>query len=200
MLKTKRFYIMFGIFALTASIGLMMIGNITNITYEQGGPEMAIAWAAFLISFVAVVNTGGRIAGGALSDKIGRVNTLLIATVLQMINMALFVTYTNVITLAIGFALVGICFGVFLTMFPALTADQFGLKNYGANYGIMYLAYGAAGVVAPVIADRVELSMTYLICAGLMIVAVGLIFWLRSELKTPLSSSTKIAGQASSKQ
>jgi len=184
MLKTRVFYLMFATFALVASIGLMMIGNISNITNLQlPGAEtttvIGMAIGAFLISFVAVINTAGRIAGGNLSDRIGRENTLMIAIVLQGINMLLFALYTNVALLIIGFALVGLCFGVFLTMFPALTGDQFGLKNYGFNYGIMYMAYGVAGLLAPVIADNLfaihnDFLITYYVCAAMMVVAFGL--------------------------
>jgi len=192
MFKTKVFYLMFATFALVASIGLMMIGNVANITNQQlAGADatmvLGIGIGAFLISFVAVINTAGRIAGGSLSDRIGRINTLLIAIVLQGINMVLFAMYTNVLLLIVGFALVGLCFGVFLTMFPALTGDQFGLKNYGFNYGIMYMAYGVAGLLAPVIADNLyaihgNFELVYWVCAAMMIVAIGLTLLLKRAL------------------
>ncbi|MCL2680697.1 MAG: OFA family MFS transporter [Coriobacteriia bacterium] len=192
MFKTRVFYLMFATFALVASIGLMMIGNVANITKLQleGADSITIAGiavGAFLISFVAVVNTAGRIAGGSLSDRIGRINTLLIAIVLQMANMLLFSLYLNLPLLIVGFALVGLCFGVFLTMFPALTGDQFGLKNYGFNYGIMYMAYGVAGLLAPVIADNLfhlqgDFQITYLVCAAMMVVAIGLTLLLKRAL------------------
>ncbi|MCL2026395.1 MAG: OFA family MFS transporter [Leptospirales bacterium] len=178
MLRTKRFYLMFIIFVLSASIGLMMIGNIANIAGLQAG----VTNAAFLIGYVAIMNTLGRIVGGITSDKIGRENTLLIAIILQMINMIAFVHYQNMAMLVIGFTLVGACFGIFLAVFPALTGDQFGLKNYGINYGIMYLAYGVGGVVAPVIADYLDFKTTYLICAGLMVATIFLNFLLKRDI------------------
>jgi len=198
MLKTRVFYLMFATFALVASIGLMMLGNIAhiaNVQLEAGGVlEGAnysflglIAIGTFLISFVAVINTAGRIAGGSLSDKIGRINTLLIAIVLQMGTMLAFFWFQSVWLLVIGFALVGLCFGVFLTMFPALTGDQFGLKNYGFNYGIMYMAYAVAGLIAPNIADILfeiqgDFLITYLVCAAMMVVAIVLTLLLKKAL------------------
>ena len=206
MLKTRVFYLMFATFALVSSIGLMMIGNASNITnfiigrYELEAPLiMGMAIGAFLVSFIAVINTAGRIAGGSLADRIGRINTLLIATALQMANMLLFAyVYKSIVFIIIGFALVGLCFGVFLTMFPAITGDQYGLKNYGFNYGIMYMAYGAGALLAPAVApllsgnrylpdgtlnDAYSYTNVYLACAALMIVALGLIMWLNAELK-----------------
>ena len=169
MLKTSRFYLIFILFAFSASMGLMILGNVAKIATVQAG----VANAAFLISLVAVMNAIGRILGGFLSDKIGRENTLFIAIVLQMANMVGFIYYQNPVILTFGFILAGLCFGTFLATFPALTADQYGLKNYGVNYGIVYLAYGFAGVVAPVIADffydlNNNFNMAYIICAVIM--------------------------------
>jgi MFS family permease len=193
MVKTPVFYLMFATFALVASIGLMMIGNIRNITELQlpgyeGVSVIGVGIVVFLISFVAVINTLGRIAGGSLSDKIGRTNTLLIAIGLQMVTMLGFYFFTSTPLLILGFALIGACFGVFLTMFPALTGDQFGLKNYGFNYGIMYMAYAVAALIAPVLADNLyaatgDFLLTYLICAGMMLVAAVLVFFLKKALK-----------------
>jgi len=192
MLKTSVFYLMFVTFALTASVGLMMVGNISNITNLQlsGAENTSVAGigiAVFLISFVAVINTVSRIIGGSLSDRIGRINTLLIAIVLQMINMLLFSLYTTTLLLIVGFSIVGLCLGIFLTMFSALTNDQFGLKGYGLNYGIVYMACGVAGLLAPVIADRLyaihnDFAITYLVSAAMMVVAIGLTLLLRKAL------------------
>jgi len=73
-------------------------------------------------------------------------------------------------------------------VFPALTADQYGLKNYGVNYGIVYLAYGCAGVVAPVIADYFydstgSFNTAYIICALIMAIMIGLNFMIKKELE-----------------
>jgi len=180
MLKTKQFYLIFVLFLFSASMGLMIIGNMARIANLQAG----ITNAAFLISLVAVVNALGRILGGYLSDKIGRINTLFIAVVLQMLNMLGFVFYQNAAILTIGFIFTGLCFGTFLAVFPALTADQYGLKNYGVNYGIVYLAYGLAGTAAPVIADFFfirdgNFNTTYIICAIIMAFMIGVTYMLK---------------------
>jgi len=185
MLKTKRFYIMFVLFLFSASMGLMIIGNLSKIADIQAG----VANAAFLISLVAVMNAVGRIIGGLLSDKIGRTNTLFVAIVLQMLNMVGFIYYQNIIVLTFGFILVGLCFGTFLAVFPALTGDQFGLKNYGVNYGIVYLAYGLAGVAAPLIADFIYASYgnfntAYIICAIIMVFMIGINFLLKRDIQS----------------
>ena len=183
MLKTKRFYLIFVLFLFSSSVGLMIIGNLTRIANLQAG----VINAAFLISLVAVMNALGRILGGFLSDKIGRVNTLFITIVLQMLNMIGFIFYQNATVLSLGFILTGLCFGTFLAVFPALTADQYGLKNYGVNYGIVYLAYGLAGTAAPVIADYFYVrnggfETAYIICAIMMVLMIIINYLLKREV------------------
>ncbi|MCL2661949.1 MAG: OFA family MFS transporter [Oscillospiraceae bacterium] len=187
MLKTKRFYYMFVLFIFSASMGLMILGNQAKIAHLQAG----ISNAVFLMSIAAIMNAAGRILGGSLSDKIGRNNTLFIAIILQMLNMIGFIFYNNPVTITLGFILVGLCFGTFLAVFPALTADQYGLKNYGVNYGIVYLAYGFAGIVAPVIADYFfdlagSFTTTYIICAVMMAFMIGLNLLLKREISKQL--------------
>lgn len=191
MLKTKEFYILFIMFALSSSVGLMIIGNISKIAKIQD-PANAVAYAALLVSLLAVFNTGGRVIGGILSDKIGRVNTLLVVFAIQGINMVLFSLFNSFALLVLGALLVGFAYGTLLSVFPSMTADLYGLKNYGTNYGIMYLAWGLSGVIAPVMADYVydlkeSFSLAYLICAGILVLCLVLGF----TLKNIQSSSTR---------
>jgi len=177
MVATPRFYMMFIMFLITSSVGLMVIGNVTRIATLQMGIT-DVATLAFLVSFMAITNMSGRIIGGFISDRIGRINTLFLIFVLQMLNMLGFMFYASLPTLIIGIIGIGFCFGALLSLFPALTAEQYGLKNYGANYGVVYLAWGLSGVVAPVLADYIydttgTFFMAYLICAVMMLVMLG---------------------------
>jgi OFA family oxalate/formate antiporter-like MFS transporter len=46
-------------------------------------------------------------------------------------------------------ALIGMCFGSNFALFPSATADFFGTKNVGANYGVVFTAYGVGGLLGP---------------------------------------------------
>ncbi|WP_299015494.1 OFA family MFS transporter [uncultured Photobacterium sp.] len=175
MLKTPQFYSLWLMFALASSAGLMVIGNITSIAAEQAG----ITQAAYLVVILSIFNSGGRIAAGMLSDKIGGVKTLMLAFIMQGINMALFASFKTDFTLMIGAALAGIGYGTLLAVFPSITADYYGLKNYGANYGVLYTAWGISGFIGPVVAAVAvdttgTYTLAYTICAVMMAVAVFL--------------------------
>ena len=186
MMKTSRFYMMFVMFMIASSVGLMIIGSLATIAKEQMGIEDT-ALLATLVSFLAITNMAGRICGGFLSDKIGRINVLFLVFVLQILNMLGFMVYSNLPTLLVGIVGAGFCFGALLSVFPALTAEQYGLKNYGANYGIVYLAWGLSGVGAPVLAAYIRdttgtFTAAYLICAAMMVAMLLLNFVFRANV------------------
>ncbi|MGR6859837.1 L-lactate MFS transporter [Aliivibrio salmonicida] len=153
MLKTPQFYSLWIMYAFAASAGLMIIGNITTIASMQANLPNAV----YLASILAVFNSGGRVAAGMLSDKIGGVKTLLIAFVLQAANMALFGTFDSEIMLIVGTAIAAIGYGTLLAVFPSLTAEFYGLKNYGTNYGVLYTSWGIGGAIGAAV---VGYSMT----------------------------------------
>ncbi|MTI13336.1 L-lactate MFS transporter [Sansalvadorimonas verongulae] len=177
MMKTRQFYLMWIAFAFASSAGLMLIGNITSIALHQGG----IQEAAYLVSLLAFFNTFGRIGMGMLSDKIGRVNTLLVAIALQIGNMMLFPTLTGEMGFAIGAAIAGVGYGALLSVFPSMTADFFGMKNYGSNFGVLYTAWGISGFMGPVMASMIvdstgSYALAYTISAVMLAVAGGMAF------------------------
>ncbi len=126
MLKTPQFYSLWVMYAFASAAGLMIIGNITSIAATQAN----ITDAAYLVViFLAIFNSGGRVVAGILSDKIGGVKTLMIAFVMQGINMVMFATFESEFTLIIGAAVAGVGYGtLLLAVFPSIIADFYGLK------------------------------------------------------------------------
>jgi OFA family oxalate/formate antiporter-like MFS transporter len=47
------------------------------------------------------------------------------------------------------------CYGTQLSVFASTTADLYGTKNLGVNYGVLFTAWGAAGTLGPIVAGRV---------------------------------------------
>ena len=92
MLRTGQFYQLWLMFVLSASAGLLIIGNITLIAQDQA-PKWDSAF--LLVMVVAIFNTLGRFLSGFVSDRIGRTNTMVLAFVLQAVNMFLFVRYNT---------------------------------------------------------------------------------------------------------
>lgn len=160
MLKTKQFYLIFFVYALGASVGLMIIGSMAEI-YLTHVPQNALLSVATVVAIVSAFNAIGKLCSGAMSDKIGRVNTLIITVVLQTISMILFpYTSTTFQVILLG-STVGYSYGAYLSVIPAYIADNYGLKNLGTNYGVVYLAWGVAGILAPIVGSKIGLLNSY---------------------------------------
>ncbi len=168
MLATPQFYMLFLIFTASAMAGLMVIGCIKLFgidALQASGAATdaaaASATAGTAMALYAILNGIGRIVWGTLSDKIGRKPAVFSMCLLQGIMMlAFFQVGASKIGLILGASVIGFNFGGNFALFPAATADFFGNKNVGRNYGYIFLAYGAAGIIGPQIAGYIKDTAT----------------------------------------
>jgi len=153
MMGTKQFWMLWGMFMVTAAAGLMVIGFLNkfsalcfseafNYPLDAAALEGAVA-----VSVLAIFNGIGRIFAGWISDYAGREKTMFAIFGLQAVLMASFtyVAPAAPIMVYIVMALIGMCYGACFSLFPSATADYFGTKNGGVNYGIVFTAYGIGG-------------------------------------------------------
>lgn len=190
MLKTLNFYKLWIMYAFTSSAGLMIIGHIANIAKMQAQWENGY----LLVVLLAIFNTLGRIIGGFVSDRLGHLNTMRFVFLLQAVNMVLFSQYLSSGTLAAGVAIAGLCYGALFSVFPAATAESYGIKNLGVNYGLVFTAWGFGGVIGPLLAARIfdsagSYNTSYIVSAVLLIIAGAVTFLFRSsKYNKPISS------------
>jgi len=151
MLATPQFWLLWVMYAFAAGAGLMIVGKLAKIVSVQGGIEAGFAFVAIL----ALGNAGGRVIAGTLSDRLGRVTTMRIVFLFQAALMLLLsqAFKGNALGTLAGFtllsALIGANYGANLSVFPSVTKDYFGLKNFGVNYGLVFTAWGVGGFVMP---------------------------------------------------
>jgi len=190
--KLPQFWMLWAAFVLSAMSGLMVIGSYAAFAKTVDEFEIfiyVIGTADFVLigSLAALFNGLGRIVWGKMADMITYKKAMLVMFITQAILMFIYFTtnfnelYFLILTCAIYF-----CFGGNFSLFPTATADLFGSKNLGPNYGIVFTAYGVAGFIGAV---GVNLFVTafgsYLILfvvMGLMSVGSALLVFL---LKPP---------------
>jgi len=194
MLKTLSFYKLWIMYAFTSSAGLMIIGHLTVIAKNQAQWENGF----YLVIFLAIFNTLGRIVAGIVSDKFGHTMTMRVIFSIQAINMVLFSLYVSPLTLAIGAALTGASYGALFSVFPVAIADYYGTKNLGVNYGLLFTSWGVGGVIGPLLAGGIfdatgSYNISYIVSAALLIIACLLTFIVKSPFnkKLNISESTK---------
>lgn len=162
MLRTRSFYLLWLMFALSATAGLMMISNVKNLAIylDSSKTMMVVAEFQIIAGILALFNASGRIGWGKISDRIGRTATLKLmflfqAAVLFAAAGFFWVRPQNEIVQFFGLtslaSLVGFTFGGNFALFPSLTADYYGTKNMGNNYGYVFTSYGLAGVLGALI-------------------------------------------------
>ncbi len=186
--RTWQFYVLWFAFAFGSGAGLMIIGNLASIVDTQAKQASV---AALAVTALALGNGAGRVIAGALSDRFGRLIVLEISFVIQAVVILLMsqakdgsflATVVSVMALS---AMIGATYGALLAVVPAITKDYYGLKNFGANYGVVYTAWGLGGFMISLGAGMINDSTgtfkyAYYMAAALLIVAVALLVALRA--------------------
>lgn len=152
MIHTYQFWIFWTMYVFGAAAGLMVIGSAASMAKATLGEAAFVA-----VAVLAIGNAGGRILAGVVSDRIGRQWTLFFAFLIQsvMVLVPLFFAGSGTVLL-VALLLIGACYGANLTLFPSATKDQFGMKSFGLNYGLMFTAWGVGGLILPRIAGMVK--------------------------------------------
>lgn len=154
MVKTPIFYLIWLQFVCGTSAGLMIIGSIAGIVTLQSGGVIA---AGFMFAaLLSLFNAAGRICSGFISDKLGANRTLMLVCGIQIAVMLAFPHMSTLAGFAVVTALCGFNYGSCMPLFPTMTAGFWGTKNLGMNYGVLYSAWGVAGVVCPVVSGYIK--------------------------------------------
>jgi len=176
MLKTGRFWLLWITYFAGCTAGLQVIMKASPVwqSFAIGPMVPPISAADFgrigaagamAVSILAIFNSLGRIMWGKISDNMGRKATLVVMFLLCGATMLLLNLLRGYPLYLVGICVVGLCFGGFLALYPAVTADFYGTKHYGVNYGWMFSAYGAGGIFGPFLAAwlmRVTAKVPYL--------------------------------------
>jgi OFA family oxalate/formate antiporter-like MFS transporter len=187
MLGNIQFYLLWFMYACGAGAGLMIIAKLAKIAESQAGIKLGFV----LVAVLAVGNGGGRVLAGMVSDKIGRKPTLVLCFLMQAVLMVLLAIaqkgsfLANDVPLALISALIGANYGANLSLFPSITKDYYGLKNFGVNYGLVFTAWGVGGFLLSLLAGYLYKqynTFTYscYVAAGLLVLAAIVTFAVQS--------------------
>jgi len=148
VLRTPTFYFMWIAYALGTSAGLMVISQLVPFAKSVGIPSAALATMGLVVG--AIGNAAGRILSGWMSDALGRLNVLRLMIAISMIAMPiLYKVGGSVGLLYVMVFIVYWCYGTQLSVNASTTSDFWGTKNAGLNYGLLFTAWGVAGIIGP---------------------------------------------------
>ena len=175
MIRKPTFYFLWAAYMLGSAAGLMLISQLVPF-----GGQLGIASVALIgLAVGAAGNMSGRILSGWMSDTFGRVNTLRLMMFISAVSMPLLYTFgANVVAFSVGVFVVYYCFGTLLSVFAATSADFYGTKFLGMNYGLLFLAWGVSALVGPPIGARIfdafgNYQFAFFTASALSLLAIG---------------------------
>lgn len=156
--RTPVFYLLFFMFIMTVTGGLMAVAQLGVIAQDLGVAEhqvnlgfVVLAALPFALMLDRILNGFSRPFFGWISDSIGRENTMFVAFTMEGLGIIALATYGhNPWAFIILSGIVFLAWGEVYSLFSATAADTFGTKHIGTIYGVLYCAKGIAALLVPV--------------------------------------------------
>lgn len=148
-LRTPQWYLLTAILALNTTVGIALISQAAGSASGIAG--YSAAGAATVVGVLAVFNGAGRIVWAAASDYMGRMPAFAAMLGLQGVALLLLPHAGSAVLWFVLGAVIYLCYGGGFGTMPATAGDYFGVKNAGAIYGLMLIAWSIAGVVGPIL-------------------------------------------------
>jgi len=152
VLGRPEFYLLYAMFLFAVLGGLMATANLSQIAKSLNVSKATVAGIAIVpltATLVALFNAFARILWGAVSDRLGRENTMAIAFGVEAVLVFLVTMIAgHALGFVVLFSLVFLFWGEVFSLFSASTGDFFGSKNASVNYGMLYTAKGLGSVLA----------------------------------------------------
>jgi OFA family oxalate/formate antiporter-like MFS transporter len=145
--RTRSFWFLWLPWAFQGAAGIAMVSLSTAFGLSRGfGMESAV----FILTMFNLINGSSRLLMGYLSDVVGRNVTMSVAFFAAGCAYFVLPHVGSVGVSAALAAIVGLAFGTLFAVSAPLTAECFGLENFGVILGLVFTAYGfISGAIGP---------------------------------------------------
>ena len=187
--KTPQWWMLWGMLFLNVSAGLGLISQLSPMAQDVikktslgiTPAELAIAGGTIL-AYASIFNGLGRLFWAWTSDAIGRRMVFIV----MFISQAILYIYLPQVSEQMLFTVLACyllaCYGGGFAVMPAFAADSFGPGYIGKVYGMMLTAWGAAGVVGPLVFSQIKGIALY-VAAGMLLLGFVLAFMYKPPAK-----------------
>jgi OFA family oxalate/formate antiporter-like MFS transporter len=191
MLRLPTFWALWIAYCLGTTAGTMVISQLVPFARNAGHSATV---AAFALTVGALGSASGRVLSGWVSDYAGRLNTLRVMLLVSACAMPLLFLFRG--NLALFYALlfaVYYCYGTQLSVYASTSADFFGTRNVGFNYGLLLLAWGVAAILGPFLGGRVyvatgEYRYAFFVAAAMSIAALVTLMFAKNPHPQPAAA------------
>jgi MFS transporter, OFA family, oxalate/formate antiporter len=180
--------IMWFIFFLNITAGISIVSflsplyqDIWRLDHPTLERSVLAAYGATLIAVSSLFNGLGRIVWGAVSDRLGRINTFRLLLASQLVVFGMLMTERDPWMFAILVCYVLSCFGGGFAIMPSMVIDVYGPKRMSRVYGVLLTALSAAGILGPLAIASLkdhypDRAIIYSFLLGIFVLGVGLTF------------------------
>lgn len=158
---------------------------ITPFALELGASEFM---AGIVVAMYSLFNMIGNVAGGYLSDKFGRRNTLLFGMILQVFFVLIYTLTPSIPILLAVRAIHGFSSGLLTPAAFSLVADISRRSAIGKSMALTGVAIGTAAIMGPamggIISSQISYEMVYYVLSGIYVFGTILTFVAIKESST----------------
>jgi len=179
-IKTKEFYFITLSLMFATAAFFILNPSFKTFAAERGFDDSI---GTVIVMMTGIASALGRLGAPLLSDKIGRVKaalTIIMATAIC----ALLLCFAQGILFMAAIAVIAFCYGGYSGIYPVLTADYFGIKNVGSNYGAVMVGFAVSALTFPIIIASInDVRIKFYVLASLAAAGVILMVLLMKSKK-----------------
>jgi OFA family oxalate/formate antiporter-like MFS transporter len=168
-IKTKEFYYITLSLMMATAAFFILNPSFKSFAAERGLGESI---GTIIVMMTGVANALGRLGAPLMSDKMGREKaafTIILATAVC----ALILCFAKGFLFMATVAVIAFCYGGYSGIYPVLTADYFGIKNVGSNYGAVMVGFAVSALTFPIIISMIDsVTIKFFVLASLAAVGV----------------------------
>ena len=175
MLKSRQFYLIaLSLFCILPAYFILNPIFITLGTDRGLSHELALLG----VMVTGIASASGRLVTSWVSDLVGRKRAVCGIILITMVSILTMIVAQGVLFL-VCIAAIAFSFGGAAGVYPAITADNFGTKHMGLNYGCVMVGFGTSALIFPVISNMLvksgEYTASFLLAASTCLVALILV-------------------------
>jgi len=150
IIKTKQFYLLAGGLLFTLPAYFILNPAFLSLGAERGLSE---GLAIIGVSLTGISNAAGRLIVSWASDKTGRKAAMIAIAVIILCASLVLITGRGALYL-VCIILIAFGFGGAASVYSAMTAESFGTKYGGMNFGLVMLGFGVSALAFPLISNK----------------------------------------------
>jgi OFA family oxalate/formate antiporter-like MFS transporter len=201
LLRDPLYYLLAGMILVGGISGMIIIAHASPILQLVGGYSAAVAGS--FVGILALCNSAGRVGWGVISDRFGRMPTMVV--IYAFLGAAMFWLASTPFAVLVPVLIAGMAFGGFMGQLASLAADAFGSKYLPINFGMMFVPFAIAAMIGPRLAGSIKVSTgaytnAFFIASILCLFGIGLAVVARNVMQRRMNEAAGSVGQSSIEQ